>query len=397
MTIANAHPLFNGLRNDPSFLANLNIDPFVRTSLLAARKEIRQTLREAFRTVAATDEYWDEAYARRVNSRNRAQIEVKFMTQGSFAYKTVNAPAQAAVQEIDLDDGVYVPVEYLDNDRPALTARGMFEFIESALDSLRRERRWIIDTTKNCCVRVKLWPGAHIDLPVYSIPRDRFEAVNENLVKADVQVAAMSRGMVMDEAYKLPTDKIMLAHRDGTWIHSDPQKLHDWVTTCENRNGPIYTRLCRFFKGWRDFTWAKSTLSSVCLMRAIDLALRQLPALPVQNRDDAMILEVAKQLPDILRGKVGNPVVKDACLNQWSDSDGRMIIAGAESLKGSMLQALEKTGSPVEVVRQMQQMFGGRVPFRPDVVQISGNAISAIKAAAPATVAAPRVIPSTSG
>jgi hypothetical protein len=393
MTLANAHALFNGLKAEPSFLANLTIGDVERAGLMEARQAIRRTLKAATGQIAARDDYWQDSYSSRVNWRNRPQIEIKFMTQGSFAYGTINAPAQIPAQEIDLDDGMYVPVQFLENGEPALAAKGLFTFVEAALEPLCRAKGWTLDRSKAHCVRVKLWPGAHIDLPIYSIPADRFEQLRDSMAKS---VTASYADSAMSQPMKLPSDQIMLAQRNGKWMQSDPQLLHEWVDGRVERYGAVYRRLCRFFKGWRDFTWERSALSSICLMAAVDNALRDMDGFPSDNRDDELIMEIAKRLPAILEDRVQNPVLRDLCLNIWTHDDRREIVRAAKALHEGMVAALEQTGDATQVVKKLRDKFGGRIPFRPDSVKIASK-IEAVVRAAPATVAAPRVIASTSG
>lgn len=394
MTLANAHALFCGLKAEPSFLANLTIPDVDRAGLMQAKKEVRAALRAAAAQIPLQDEYWQDSYARLVKRQDRPVVQVKFMTQGSFAYHTINAPAQVPQQEIDLDDGMYVPVRFLENGEPALAAKGLFTFAESALAPLCRANGWVLDRTKQSCVRVKLWPGAHIDLPIYSIPQDRFEAITENLQKS-MTVSLMARD-AMPVGWRLPSDKIMLAQRDGTWLHSDPQQLHDWVNARYERYGPVYRRLSRFFKGWRDYTWEKSPLSSLCIMCAIDVALREMNGLPADNRDDELVMGIAKRLPDIFSGHVVNPVINNLCINEWDDAARQEIVSASRVLRDKMVSALEHTGDAELVVRKLREKFGERLPYRPDSVKIASK-IEAIQRAPAATVAAPRVIASTSG
>jgi len=358
---------------------------------MAARREIRTALKAAAAGLAMHDEYWqDSSYS---NWRKRPSIEIKFMTQGSFAYGTINAPAQSPHQEIDLDDGMYVPVDFLSNGKPALAAKGLFAFVESALADLCQARNWRLAEKPNC-VRVKLWPGAHIDIPIYSIPQDRFVAIKESLEKS--HTAAFSARDSATVSWRLPSDKIMLAQRDGTWLQSDPQQLHDWVNSRSERYGPVYKRLCRFFKGWRDYAWVKSPLSSLCIMCAIDKALQRLPALPSEDRDDALVLEVAKALPDLFKGEIENPVLDHLCINGWEDHDRKEIVAAASELRDEMQSALERTGDAELVVKKLRNKFGERIPYRPDSIKMASK-IAAVVAAPASSVAAPSVIATTSG
>ena len=395
MTLANAHALFLGLKNNPSYLANLRITDDEHARLMIARQRVRGVLRDASGSIPMTDSYWQEPYSRRTMQHSRPPVELKFMTQGSFAYGTINSPAHIPQQEIDLDDGMYVPVEFLENGEPALAARGLFAFVETSLKPLCASMGWkLCDKYHENCVRVKLWPGAHIDIPIYSIPRDRFNEIRESLEKA-----LAGRSMTLDAVTagpKLPPDQIMLAQRSGSWIPSDPQQMHAWVKAKDERYGPVYKRLCKFFKGWRDYTWVKCELSSVCIMTAVDIALREIGELPSEDRDDELIMDVAKHLPDIFQGRVSNPVLQNLCINEWNDGTRREIVNAASLLRDHMVSALEQTGDAEEVVRKLRSRFGTRIPYRPDVVKI-GSKIAAIQKAAPAIVAAPRVIPSTSG
>lgn len=394
MTLANAHALFCGLKSEPSYLANLTIGETERGGLMAARQQIRAALKAAASLIPVRDDYWQDSYARQVSARNRPVIQIKFMTQGSFAYGTINAPAQVPHQEIDLDDGMYVPVSFLENGEPALAAKGLFQFVEAALAPLCQSNRWTLDMSKNNCVRVKLWPGAHIDIPIYSIPEDRFEQIVEAAYKNSTS-AVFARDS-MSPVWRLPSNQIMLAQRDGTWLQSDPQQLHDWVKGRVDRYGAVYRRLCRFFKGWRDYEWVKSPLSSLCIMCAVDEALRRMNGYPTESRDDELVMEVAKLLPEIFSNKVANPVIQHLCLNEWSDEDRMQIIGAAAALREEMVSALEQTGHADLVVQKLRKRFGERVPYRPDAVKINSR-IEAVRQAPAARVAAPVVIASTSG
>jgi len=397
-TLANAHALFCGLKSVPSYLAQLDIGDDARRNLMSARQKVRTTLRAAAASqIHTVDEYWQGGWNSAAKRLARMRIEVKFMTQGSFAYKTINDPAQLS-QEIDLDDGMYVPVEFLDNGEPALTAKGLFDFVYNTLTPLARAEGWRGVERKQNCVRVKLWQGAHLDIPIYSVPGERFSLMSEELAKS-TQDSALTRKAVLD-SFRLPTDKVMLARKDGTWIQSDPKKLQDWVDRRVEQYGAVYLRLCRFFKGWRDYSWTNGSLSSLCLMCAIDQALIDFSnaagGLPGEDRDDFLVMEVAKRLPAVLQDEVCNPVL-DSCLNGWEDDTRRDIVAKANALNAQMVSALERTGDAEEVVKRLRASFGQRIPYRPDAVKIAGAQINAVLHAQPAKNPAPHVISSTSG
>ena len=394
-TLANAHSLFTGLKLDPSYLRQLDIGDIARRELMEARKLCRAALRQAAQGIAARDALWQDEWRSAAKRPLRGPVVVKFMTQGSFAYETINDPPRDT-QEIDLDDGMYVPVEFLSNGEPALAARALFDFVVETLTPLAENEGWLEVAPKTNCVRVRLWKGAHLDIPIYSVPRERFVMLSDSLAKS--HHAVLTRSM-MHDSYRLPSDKIMLARQDGTWIPSDPQKLQDWVDGRVEQYGPVFRRVARFFKGWRDYEWQSSDLSSLCLMCAVDEGLRRYSndagGLPSEERDDVLVLEVARRLPDILDDKVCNPVL-DSCLNEWDAPAKAEILNKASSLKTRMSSAIESTGDAYEVVRKLRLIFGERIPNRPDAVKIASE-IAAVVYAEPRSNPAPNIIPSTSG
>jgi len=396
VTVANAHAVFNGLRTAPSYLAAITVEEHRRKALLAARKEIRSVLRAAFASLTVQDEYWESDYRNTVQRERRKPIIVKFSMQGSFAYGTLNSPALQG-QEIDLDDGMYLPVDFLNNGRPALVAKSLFNFVEMALQPLCQKMGWRT-AKKPTCVRVLTGYGAHIDLPIYSIPRAQFETLIEKAVVAD---SADFRVSAASARTTLPTDQIMLAMRDGDWVQSDPQKLRDWVDECVDVYGEVFRRLCRFFKGWRDFTWLKSDLSSICLMRAIDMVLEQTGLEPVETRDDEMIMAVAKHLPVIFAQKICNPTLPEdcdeACLNAWTPEARTQIVLEANKLAVAMDAALEKSVTGDAVLARLIERFGQRVPNAPEAIKFGHRSIEVIKSSQPDKVAAPVVTSTISG
>src|SRR3546814_3218878 len=84
--------------------------------------------------------------------------------------------------------------------------------------------------------------------------------------------SAFDRAMLRDSSYRLPSDKIMLAREDGSWIQSDPQRLQDWVDGRVDQYGPVFRRLCRFFKGWRDFEKSEEHTSELQSLMRISYA-----------------------------------------------------------------------------------------------------------------------------
>ena len=100
MRTYNLNDLFCGGGND-SYEKNIALSTNDRNQLMEARKTIRGHIRSQI--------------ARRLRGagvEDAKGITPKFITQGSFAYHTVNAPAYPPGQQADLDDGVYVPLSF---------------------------------------------------------------------------------------------------------------------------------------------------------------------------------------------------------------------------------------------------------------------------------------------
>src|SRR5512145_541463 len=142
MTTANANALFQGLKIKPSFLKVIAIQPGdpEAVMLMKARSEIRRTLRAAFsdmKPMLVRKDFQESLLRNRGMDFQKAAkaiggLDIRFLTQGSYAYQTLNRPAQPHCQEIDLDDGIYIPMPFV-NGRPLFSSDGLFAVIEQAL------------------------------------------------------------------------------------------------------------------------------------------------------------------------------------------------------------------------------------------------------------------------
>lgn len=391
--LAKASALFMGLRVSASYHQALRVNDSKTAQLKAARREVRDAIRTAGSRIQLEDSFWEPTFA--VKARHaRPIVSPRFFTQGSFAYDMLVDPCHPT-QQLDLDDGMYVVVDYLQDGRPALVAKTLFALVEEALKPLCARRGWTLNTEKDTCVRVEIARDAHIDIPIYSAPRDVAESAElANLAYAADRVAKRANQVY----WELPSDKIMLAHRDGTWQQSDPLKLHNWVEGCVKRYGEDFRRACRYFKGWRDYTWPKCCLSSITIMVAVAEALEELFRTHGGQGDDRLVYEVAQLLPVIFERDIYNPALDHkVVLNDWSDTDRSAVVAAARKLADQMEAALKRSADQTMVVDALRGAFGTRLPYRPDVVEILPPATAAVTAIKPATVPTPNVKRSTSG
>lgn len=275
--LAKASALFFGLRVSSSYHQALRVSDRDYAALMAARREIRAAIKQAGKSIQLRDEYWEPNFASK-SAMLRPIIEPKFFIQGSVAYDLLVDPCQSPPQQIDLDDGMYVRVDYLQNGRPALVARQLFAMVEAALAPLCVDRGWTLNPApvKDTCVRVQISKKSHIDIPIYSAPPEATEIMASESYAADSLQKRMVTARAGRTYNKLPSDKIMLAQRDGTWQPSDPLRLHEWVELCVERYGVGFRRAWRYFKGWRDHTWDNCCLSSIAVMAAVAEAFRQM-------------------------------------------------------------------------------------------------------------------------
>ena len=71
--------------------------------------------------------------------REFIQLKPRFMTQGSFQYKTLNKPFHPG-QEMDIDDGTYLPMPIFES-KPKIGHQLLTLLVDSALKSLANENR----------------------------------------------------------------------------------------------------------------------------------------------------------------------------------------------------------------------------------------------------------------
>ena len=240
----------------------------------------------------------------------------RFWTQGSFQYDTLNNPYAIPPQEMDIDDGTYLPMAIFE-DRPVIGHRLLLLLVDTSLKSLVHENPdWEFEA-KRTCARIKI-PGehTHIDVPMYAIPEDQFLLKEAALSKSQGMMmegmeAMDSRSslMALNRApYALDEDCVNLALREGDqkWMKSDPKIVEDWfVERCE-RIGPHLRNICRFMKSWRDAQWQEGGgPSSISLMAATVSILNRM----THDKDDlgATMMLLAEHFPDEFSNGVESP------------------------------------------------------------------------------------------
>lgn len=384
----NAHrALFSeaNTKNDAQcYLRQLSVEETEKQTLRAARDDIRTAIREGFgnwKAWARRDEMFvAAAFSTVLAYDSEPALRPKFRMQGSWSYFTLNCVTLEPPQEIDLDDGIFLPTSFLNQGgtlHPVVVSKTYFDAVEKILKPLCQKRGWTLICNKSSCVRVSIYQGAHIDLALYAIPDTQFSALMEKAI-----AAATRSGMVFDRdtvlledtVYRdIDPDQIMLAHREEGWMRSDPRKLEDWFQDAVLRHGEQIRRVCRYLKGWRDHNWATSKLSSIALMACVVTAYDDAMTAPPANRDDEALRLVARHLPQLLGGSIPNPVVPGLVLNDnWTPQCRAGFVAQAQKLV-SALDAALNSAFATAALATLRGELGPHFPDDRDLLAVDGS------------------------
>lgn len=365
----NLSPLFFTTVDDESCMhEELDLTPARRALIASARTDVRNCLRTGMPRVLREKGYTDDV------------PQPRFFTQGSWAYKTLNSPAKHP-QQADMDDGCYLPLSFVSQTkRPSTAATVFFAAAEEALKPLIEEKHWKLVTDKVTCIRIVIAAYAHIDIPLYAIPDEEF------VLLAKASMERYGYDSLMDAAIKaerdawtaLPSDKVLLAHRECNWMTSDPRPVKEWFLGEVEAKGEQFRRVVRYLKAFRDWKWPSGGPASILLMAA---------AAPLfekrDRRDDLALLDVVTALPTQLRVGVNNPVEESESLTDRLGKTGIEEAAKAFEDFEKVLRGAVDASSSSQACTWMCGEFGPRFPNEPDRVKVVS--VAATIAAAPAT------------
>jgi hypothetical protein len=376
--MANVAKLLHSYGEAPSFLKNLQLTDDDHSELKAARAKIRRCLRSEF--------------AKTSKAELNVAVQPRFFTQGSYAYKTINEPAWTPPQQMDLDDGAYLPMTFVQGVRPTLAAAAFFTVVDRALQELAKAEGWKF-VKKPTCARLIISKDAHIDVPLYAIPDVEFVLLEKAAQARTFDGAFDARADAIDRWDALPPDCVLLAHREEGWKASDPRKIHDWFVNAVVVYGERLRRVCRYLKAWRDHNRPDlDGVSSILLMVCAWEAFEDLGRPNVPERDDQALLRVAERLPRLLAGPVCNPTDRDEKIcARLDDADRRVAIKMADEFQATLTVIVEKCFDPKEAVRQLNSLFGDRIPDRFDLVDVTKAAHAEVRSHPVRIVAASEV------
>lgn len=287
--------------SEEGFLYAIRVNDHDKMALGTAREKIRERLRYAFRN-------WSEFVTRSelqgplLKDGIEPKVPVpKFRIQGSFAYFTANDCQNPPTQQIDQDDGVFLPLTFVTLNgtaRPTIASSAYFTIVEKALETLCAAEGWTLNPKrKNSCVRVEIGSRLHVDLPLYAIRDEAFERLVE-VASADSltkSFAIRDSRELDDQIYRELADaEIILAHREDGWIESDPRRLERWFKNAIDIWGTVVRDLSRSFKGLRDAKFDDG-LSSICIMASVVRAIENLGAVDGRRLDIALV-DVAREM-----------------------------------------------------------------------------------------------------
>lgn len=378
--------LYSRSAEKPSLLANLDLGEPDHARLKKAQIQVRDCLKTAFSNLTQAEIGYS--------------VRPRFFTQGSYSYRTINGPAWTPPQQMDLDDGAYLPMTFVQGTKkPSLAAAKFFEVVDGALMKLASREGWTF-IPKPTCARVVISKDAHIDVPLYAIPDSEFKKLEETVQMMRKSMATFdSRPRALDRWDALPSDCVLLAHREEDWISSDPRKIRDWFDGAIDIYGERLRRVCRFLKAWRDHNRPHvDNVSSILLMICAWKAFEDLGRPNVPDRDDLALLRVAERLPRLLKGPVLNPADPEEEVDARLDDRSRLCaIELAGVLQRDLTDIIERCFDPASAVRKLTGLFGDRVPDRVDLVDVSRAAASEVRSHKPRITAAPDVGRAESG
>lgn len=360
------------------------------STLVGAKNAIRDHLRASLR--AASTELL--GVDRRIGPR--------FRSQGSCVYRTLIQPAHSG-QEMDWDFGVYLPVEIMDA-RPKTAAKMYFDIVEAALDELCKKRGWSLDRTTKNCVRVKIAPWAHIDVPLYAVPASEFHTIQERALASGQLYAARDSTRLsesvdfaeMPEPFWQMIEGVHLATRAGQWLKTDPEEVARWYNDRVEQHGPQLRRVCRYVKGWRDYYWpACDGPSSVSLM--ILVARNFVPRV---RRDDLALEDAARTLYEGVGHDIHEPGIDGGAIdfNRLDAAQRKVAKAQAKDLLDQVWNSRHyaSLNLATDVIRNMRGQFGTRIANDTAFIEVDDTA-DQVRRASAAGVAPPLVGSNQSG
>lgn len=386
---SNLHRTFRA--KDDGFISQIKPTREQRDYLNECRQKVRVALKQGMNAFIAE------------NGGDPNVIKPKFRLQGSWAYGTCNQPAYKS-QEMDVDYGVYLPNSLFTEGRSDKVAKAYFKAVEILLQPLANTERWNLCDDKKTCCRLILNGNAHMDVPLYLVPDDMFNSLEErNNMILDEAKASVAQDeyefrnyhaaleSFQNEARLISLDsitKIHMALRDGNWKDSDCELIRKWYADHlaeQEDKGRQLRYIARYLKAWRDHEYEEGGGPSSILLMIIANQNYQY----VADRDDLALLEVLKKLPIALLGEV-----KESSIPEHTNEDFNRIPKDERQKAYDLAEGLFRAVSTATEIEQpsssisfLRTKFGRRIPLDESyiVIEKSDNE-SPLRTPFPATI-----------
>ncbi|WP_318470622.1 CBASS cGAMP synthase [Photobacterium leiognathi] len=372
-----------------SFLPKITPTKSQIDELKLYRKDIRNAIRSAFCLLNRAFEkdhagrwqitnyasqllYSEQLRALEPNQKaSLAKLTPKFMSQGSFVYKTLNLPCYERIQQIDLDDGVYLPLDIF-RDSPIVSKDLFFLIVDTTLKNLAKEKGWKFEE-KNTCARLVVNELIHIDVPLYAIPLERHIAMESNKLQMDEKV------WFSDSRSLLSKDDIYLAVRNReSWINSDPAMISEWFNDSVRAHGEILRNVCRHLKAWRDYKFPSGGPSSIALMACAVQSFNELVSERHQRffaaqESEALMLCAMRLEQQFIKG-VQNPTDETKAqlypTANMSENERERDRSFAIELAHELNFSLNKAPNKYDSLKAIKKVLGQRIPERQDLISV---------------------------
>ncbi|MCU1793091.1 CBASS cGAMP synthase [Pectobacterium polaris] len=290
-----------------------------------------------------------------------------FWVQGSYNYKTLNKPYHMPPQQMDIDDGTYMPMDMF-REQPLVGHRLLLLLVDASLASLAEDNvGWKASKMPNCGRIIIENRNVHVDVPMYAIPKDQFEARKAAARKTAMDSIVGNASYVSKSAsVKLDEDCVYLAVRGSDkWIKSDPETVATWFRNAVKRHKEPMRQICRYLKAWRDVQWKHPDLSSITLMKCVVDTFNTIQ-MPNSLDHSELLLAVTERLPAQLSAGVKSPDTSDdgRLLFPKSNMDEvaiQSIISKADDLHKTLNKALKTSLTKNQSLSLLNTLFGDGV------------------------------------
>lgn len=346
-----------------TFLCSLKIAEVKKNKLTTLRDIAREGIIKEWSNAKDEVKKDENLYNRISEARMEKFVKLKprFKMQGSYVYGTIVTPAHPD-QEIDLDDGMYIPMSVVMQDDKTMSS-AMFEVVDRVLSKMASKKGWK-QVSKHTCSRLQTAEGIHLDIPCYAIPDEDFSRLSINESKVALESFSLDS--------ELNINTVNLALRDGDWIESNPQHIQEWVIAAKQEH--IYFQdIVKIVKGIRDQNYISGGPSSISLMVAVENIMSSSPKLGSLTKE---LHNVIQQLPNIISKKLSHPHPESGHLTIHDPSEIEKIELRNkfEHFKSILNFALIDAVTERESMDALINLFGARMPDdQSRIVRINHN------------------------